>query len=179
MTYTYVEHGGFIRNRKTGEYERLFTTQMSGLLAHNRTLEAARNANKDPNYSYDLNDIHVKTRTVTSEYGEWETEPRVEPKTSAADVGAKMIRDLPYYKSKEPWKEIMDDEICYIPEYNNKSKECIYTKSDIVSVCGGDESKAEIVFSQLNRQSPERVAQDEWDADKQSALEGRKSNENT
>lgn len=73
MGYTYIEYGGFINNIKSGEYERLFTTQMSELLARNRTIEAARNANQNPDYQYDINDVVVKKRIVKSEYGEWES----------------------------------------------------------------------------------------------------------
>lgn len=73
MEYTYIEYGGFVKNIKTGKYERLFTTQMSELLARNRAIEAASNANQNPDYQYDVNDTIVKKRIVKSEYGEWET----------------------------------------------------------------------------------------------------------
>lgn len=70
-----TQYGGFVRNLKTGEYERLFLTEFSALLAWRRALEKAKEKNR---YSgkeiYDVEDIQIRKRSchTTTVLGEWE-----------------------------------------------------------------------------------------------------------
>lgn len=78
--------------------------------------------------------------------------------------------NLDYFKSGESWENISNDEVCYIQENNDMDKDSIYTKSEIIELCGGDGLKAEIVFELLNWQSPSTIL-GEWDDDDNAALE--------
>lgn len=78
--------------------------------------------------------------------------------------------NIDYFKSGETWNSILSDEICYIQENNDMCKDCIYTKGELVEMCGGDELKAEVVFGLLSWQSPSAVL-GEWDEDDDKALE--------
>lgn len=78
--------------------------------------------------------------------------------------------NLDYFKSGETWNSILNDEICYVQENNDMCKDCIYTKGELVEMCGGDELKAEVVFGLLSWQSPSAVL-GEWDEDDDKALE--------
>lgn len=72
MERTYKEYGGFVLNVDTNERECLFVTNCSELLAMHRAYEKAEEKNKYLNGSYLLDDITVRTRTVTEIRSEWE-----------------------------------------------------------------------------------------------------------
>lgn len=80
LTFTEYEYAGRVRNLRTGEYETLFTTYISPLLAENRAREKAERLNElVPDYrksggnDYDVDDIVVFQRTVTKThiYTDW------------------------------------------------------------------------------------------------------------
>lgn len=65
---TTIELGGFIKNRATGDYDCVFTTQVgSELFVRNRAVEAAK-----ANAIYDPDDIIVRKRTIITTYNDWE-----------------------------------------------------------------------------------------------------------
>lgn len=68
-----IEIGGFVKNRITGQYELLFSTEIgSEMMVKNRALEAATNKNNFYGKPvYDVNDIVVKSRTQRIVYGPW------------------------------------------------------------------------------------------------------------
>ena len=67
-----ILYGGFVKNRDTGEYEKLFETEISPLLAKNRAIEAAKNANRDQNGLYDPEDVQVMQSMVQTFSSDWE-----------------------------------------------------------------------------------------------------------
>lgn len=72
MTKTTIkEYGGFVFNDNTDEYELLFVTQFSELLAKNRALEKAIELNR-MGENYNEEDYFVKFRYVEVLTGEWE-----------------------------------------------------------------------------------------------------------
>lgn len=68
---TRIEFGGFVFNRETKEYELLFTTEMSALLAGNRAKESAEIQNQG-GAAFDPQSIIVKRREVLVCSGPWE-----------------------------------------------------------------------------------------------------------
>ena len=72
-----TEYAGFVRNRKTGEYDKLYHTTFSVLLAKNRAIENAGMENEYSGADYDVDDVIVKQREIvlTATYGEWERVP--------------------------------------------------------------------------------------------------------
>jgi len=70
-----AQYGGFVRNLKTGEYERLFLTEFSALLAWGRTLEKAKEKNRFSGQEvYDVEDIKIRKRScqTTTVLSDWE-----------------------------------------------------------------------------------------------------------
>lgn len=65
------QYGGFVKNKSTGEYEPLFTTYMSDILAKNRAIEMAKAKNVHQEEQYDINDIIIKVRNVRTIYDNW------------------------------------------------------------------------------------------------------------
>ena len=78
--------------------------------------------------------------------------------------------NLQYFKSGESWKDILYDDICYIPENNDMDKELIFTKQEFIDLCDGDELKAEMLFSMCDWASP-NTELIQWDEDDDRALE--------
>ena len=68
----YTEYAGFVKNNTSGEYEKLFTTEISPILAKSRAIEHAKERVEYAGVSYDTNDVIIKERQVTVSYGEWE-----------------------------------------------------------------------------------------------------------
>lgn len=67
------EYGGFVKNIQTGQYELLFCTEFSELLARNRAIENARAQNElTEKPFFDTTDVIVKTRTAVTIYSDWE-----------------------------------------------------------------------------------------------------------
>ena len=76
MNRTETEYAGFVKNLDTNEYEMLFSTFISDVLAKNRAIETAKNRNRSSTCAnYDTNDIIVKQRKAVSTWSEWETIP--------------------------------------------------------------------------------------------------------
>lgn len=67
-----TQYGGFVKNTATGEYECLFVTFCSELLAHNRAKEKAAESNEYSDMYYDVNDIVVRRRTIEYTASDWE-----------------------------------------------------------------------------------------------------------
>lgn len=67
-----VQYGGFVKNSSTGQYDCLFTTFCSELLAHGRAREKALENNECAGAFYDINDIVVRRRTIEYTVGSWE-----------------------------------------------------------------------------------------------------------
>lgn len=72
-----TEYAGFVRNRETGEYDKLYHTTCSALLAKNRAIENAGMKNKYSNADYDVDDVVIKQREIilTATYGAWKQVP--------------------------------------------------------------------------------------------------------
>ncbi len=68
----YTQYAGFVKNKNTGEYEKLFTTEISPILAKNRAIERAKERAEYTDVTYDTADVVVKKRPVTVTYGNWE-----------------------------------------------------------------------------------------------------------
>lgn len=70
------------------------------------------------------------------------------------------------YKSEKNWNEMQLDEVIYIPEYGYREgtdiPEDLYTKQDFLNIVGGNEGRAQNLFSDVDWQSPETLA-NEWD----------------
>ena len=67
-----VEHGGFVKNVKTGEYDLLFVTEIGHFLAKERAIEKASERNfNNKETIYDINDCLVRERKVGYVYGAW------------------------------------------------------------------------------------------------------------
>ena len=69
---TTTQFAGFVKNKKTGEYDQLFLTEISELLAKNRTIEHAKEYNEYIEDEYDIADVIIKQRVITLSYGDWE-----------------------------------------------------------------------------------------------------------
>lgn len=69
-----IEYGGFVLNTNTDEWECLFVSEISAVLAHNRALEKANECNRLEGYSkYDTSDIWVRQRRRATKVGDWES----------------------------------------------------------------------------------------------------------
>ena len=72
---TETEFRGLCRNKMTGEYEVLFHTFISDVLCRNRTIEKAKLNNEMDckRFQYDLEDILIQYRDVTTYASGWKT----------------------------------------------------------------------------------------------------------
>lgn len=74
MTETEIvtEYGGFVQNLETAEWECLFVTEISALIAHNRALEKAIFRNESAGRAiYNMTNVWVRQRHCTKMVGEW------------------------------------------------------------------------------------------------------------
>ena len=69
---TTTQFAGFVKNKKTGEYDQMFTTEIGERLAKERAIGAASDHNMFIDDEYDIDDVLVKQRVVTFNYGDWE-----------------------------------------------------------------------------------------------------------
>lgn len=71
--YVKTEYRGLVKNVTTNEYEEMFRTEISELLCRNRTAEKVLALMaKTESESYDVTDVVVEKRTVTSYVSKWE-----------------------------------------------------------------------------------------------------------
>lgn len=83
---------------------------------------------------------------------------RVEPTDIGQGYGYKLFN--------KDWNDIQLDEVIYIPEYGYREgtdiPESYYTKQDFLNIVGGNDRRAQNLFSDVDWQSPETLAY-EWD----------------
>lgn len=73
MHRTITEYAGFVKNKRSGEYVQMFTTEIGVMLARGRAIEKATTVNEYTGRNdFDIDDCMVKQRKVTMKYGEWE-----------------------------------------------------------------------------------------------------------
>ena len=73
MTTNYhIEYGGFVKNLNTGEYQCLFVTRFSKLLARERAKERAAFDNSMFPDTFDIKDIIVRSRMCEEKRSGWE-----------------------------------------------------------------------------------------------------------
>ena len=74
QTEDIIEYGGFVLNTNTNEWECLFISEISAVLAYNRALEKANECNRLEGYSeYDISDVRVRQRRRVTKVGDWES----------------------------------------------------------------------------------------------------------
>lgn len=74
QTEDILEYGGFVLNTNTNEWECLFVSEISAVLARNRALEKANDCNRFEGYSkYDISDAWVRQRRRVTKVGDWES----------------------------------------------------------------------------------------------------------
>ena len=98
-----VEYAGYVKNRRSGEYDLLFVADCPAMIVRKRAMEEACRYIKYGAYSYDLSDVIIEKRTITTKYEEL--------KNSSGDAGMILYRIetydnckhcKPYFALREP-----------------------------------------------------------------------------